>query len=78
MPMPFRRDRALRDAGGEPSRDCVLATVLFTDIVNSAARASELGDGRWREPMERHDAVLRNAVVSFRARSSRRPVTAYS
>src|SRR5918911_835754 len=31
----------------EPDR--VLATVLFTDLVGSTARAAELGDRRWRE-----------------------------
>jgi class 3 adenylate cyclase len=45
---------------GEPDR--VLATVLFTDIVNSTARAAALGDARWRELLERHDAVVREHV----------------
>jgi len=38
----------------------ILATVLFTDIVGSTARAEELGDERWRELLvEHHDAVRR-------------------
>ena len=45
---------------GEPER--VLTTVLFTDIVESTARAAALGDGRWRELLERHDALVREHV----------------
>jgi class 3 adenylate cyclase len=36
----------------------VLASVLFTDIVSSTTRASELGDRAWREVLERHDALV--------------------
>jgi len=45
---------------GEPER--VLATVLFTDIVDSTSRAATLGDGRWRELLEAHDALVRSHV----------------
>jgi pimeloyl-ACP methyl ester carboxylesterase len=48
----------------EPDR--VLATVLFTDIVGSTARAAELGDRAWRELLERHHAVIRRELVRFR------------
>ena len=41
----------------EPDR--VLATVLFTDIVDSTKRAAELGDARWRAVLERHGEVTR-------------------
>jgi hypothetical protein len=34
----------------------VLATVLFTDIVGSTERAGRLGDRRWRELLDVHDA----------------------
>jgi class 3 adenylate cyclase len=44
----------------EPDR--VLATVLFTDIVSSTQRASELGDRRWRELLETHDEGVRRQV----------------
>jgi class 3 adenylate cyclase len=37
--------------------DHVLATVLFTDIVDSTARAAALGDRRWRELLDAHDRV---------------------
>jgi class 3 adenylate cyclase len=46
----------------EPNR--VLATVLFTDIVDSTAKASELGDRRWRELLEAHDARVRGQVAT--------------
>ena len=49
--------------GPEPDR--VLATVLFTDIVGSTERASELGDRRWRELLERHQAVVRRELERF-------------
>jgi class 3 adenylate cyclase len=51
-----------------PERDRVLATVLFTDIVGSTARAVELGDGEWRDVLERHHGVVRRALVQFRGR----------
>jgi class 3 adenylate cyclase len=44
--------------------DRVLATVLFTDIVDSTARAAALGDSRWRELLERHDGLVRAHVES--------------
>jgi class 3 adenylate cyclase len=40
----------------------VLATVLFTDIVDSTRRAAELGDRAWRDVLERHDELARRAV----------------
>jgi class 3 adenylate cyclase len=48
----------------EPDR--VLATVLFTDIVGSTARAAELGDTAWRELLERHHILVRGELVRFR------------
>jgi class 3 adenylate cyclase/pimeloyl-ACP methyl ester carboxylesterase len=50
----------------EPDR--VLATVLFTDIVGSSEKASELGDRAWRELLERHHALVRRELVRFRGR----------
>jgi class 3 adenylate cyclase len=48
--------------------DRVLATVLFTDIVGSTERAAQLGDGVWRSLLERHDALVREAVARHRGR----------
>ena len=42
-----------------PRLSRVLATVLFTDIVDSTARAAELGDRRWRDLLAEHDRVIR-------------------
>jgi class 3 adenylate cyclase len=43
----------------------MLATVLFTDIVGSTERATQLGDRRWRELLADHDAVVRGQVERF-------------
>jgi class 3 adenylate cyclase len=40
------------------SSERVLATVMFTDIVGSTERASEMGDSRWRGLIERHDELM--------------------
>jgi class 3 adenylate cyclase/pimeloyl-ACP methyl ester carboxylesterase len=50
----------------EPDR--VVVTVLFTDIVGSTARATELGDRRWRRLLEEHDAVVRSTLARYRGR----------
>jgi class 3 adenylate cyclase/dihydrofolate reductase len=42
--------------------DRVLATVMFTDIVDSTARAAELGDRGWRQVLDRHDEVAKLEV----------------
>jgi class 3 adenylate cyclase len=57
-------ERAWQDV--EPDR--VLATVLFTDIVDSTAKAAELGDARWRELLDAHHALIRRLLVRFRGR----------
>ncbi len=42
--------------------DRVLATVLFTDIVDSTARAAELGDRGWRAILDSHEEIARTEV----------------
>jgi class 3 adenylate cyclase len=56
------------EAGGweEAEPDRMLATVLFTDIVGSTAKAVQLGDRAWRELLERHHALIRRELVRFR------------
>jgi class 3 adenylate cyclase len=49
-----------------PPSDRVLATVLFTDIVDSTKRASELGDRAWRELLDRHDTTVRRQLDLYR------------
>jgi class 3 adenylate cyclase len=46
--------------------DTVLATVLFTDIVGSTARAAELGDRAWRRLLEQHHTVVRRELTRHR------------
>jgi pimeloyl-ACP methyl ester carboxylesterase len=50
----------------EPDR--VLATVMFTDIVGSTEKASELGDAKWREVLEAQQRVVRGELERFRGR----------
>jgi class 3 adenylate cyclase len=57
-----RRPHAAEEA------DRVLATVLFTDIVNSTNRAVKIGDRRWRELLDSHDRLARQLVEQHRGR----------
>ncbi|HKI42012.1 MAG TPA: adenylate/guanylate cyclase domain-containing protein, partial [Mycobacterium sp.] len=48
--------------------DRVLATVLFTDIVDSTRRAAEMGDRDWHALLDAHDVVVRSQLSRFRGR----------
>jgi class 3 adenylate cyclase/pimeloyl-ACP methyl ester carboxylesterase len=48
--------------------DRLLATVLFTDIVDSTRRAAEMGDRDWHALLDAHDAVVRSQLARFRGR----------
>jgi class 3 adenylate cyclase/dihydrofolate reductase len=48
--------------------DRVLASILFTDIVDSTGRAAALGDREWRKLLDRHDRTARTEVDRFRGR----------
>jgi pimeloyl-ACP methyl ester carboxylesterase len=50
----------------EAEIDRVLATVLFTDIVDSTKRAAALGDRQWRALLNRHDEAVRTQLQRFR------------
>ena len=52
--------------GSEPDR--ALAAVFFTDIVGSTERIVEVGERRWRDLLDRHDAVVRRQLVRFGGR----------
>ena len=52
----------------EVADDRVLATVLFTDIVDSTRRAAEMGDRDWHALLDAHDAVVRAQLNRFRGR----------
>jgi pimeloyl-ACP methyl ester carboxylesterase len=83
-PEPIEREirafvESLRDAAepvGEPER--VLATVLFTDIVGSTARAVELGARKWRELVAEHHARFGASWRDSAAASSTPPATGSS
>ena len=51
-----------------PVSDRVLATVLFTDLVSSTEQVSEVGDRRWRNLMETHDALVRSEIDRFQGK----------
>ncbi len=48
--------------------DRMLATVLFTDIVDSTRRAAEMGDRDWHALLDAHDAIVRSQLARFRGR----------
>ena len=50
------------------SVDRVLATVLFTDIVDSTQKAAALGDRRWRDLLTAHYGAVRRNLDRFRGR----------
>jgi pimeloyl-ACP methyl ester carboxylesterase len=58
----------LTGARSLPEPDRVLATVMFTDVVGSTERASELGDARWRELLAAYQAAVRRELTRFRGR----------
>jgi class 3 adenylate cyclase len=77
IPLVFDRESLLAEFEGflqevregvqeEPDR--VLATVLFTDIVGSTAKAAELGDRAWRELLAAHHERIRRELSRFRGR----------
>ena len=54
--------------GAKPVRDVdtVLATLVFTDIVDSTKRQAELGDRGWKSLVERHNATVRELIERYR------------
>ena len=46
----------------------VLTTIVFTDIVGSTERAALLGDDRWRDLLDNHDAIVRHELDRFGGR----------
>jgi len=59
-------ERFVAGEEGSELSDTVLATMLFTDIVGSSARAAELGDRAWRELLEQHHALVRRQLMRYR------------
>ena len=51
---------------GESAR--VMATILFTDMVDSTTRARKAGDAAWKRTVAMHDDVVRTVLVRFGGR----------
>ncbi|HEX8977715.1 MAG TPA: adenylate/guanylate cyclase domain-containing protein [Solirubrobacteraceae bacterium] len=49
-----------------PRIDRVLATVMFTDIVDSTRQLATVGDARWRAQLSEHNQVVRDALRRWR------------
>ena len=60
--------RALHAAMGDDGATRVVATVMFTDIVDSTARLAEVGDAAWKEVLASHNARLRAELNAHRGR----------
>jgi pimeloyl-ACP methyl ester carboxylesterase len=55
----------LEGKAAQPDPARVLATVLFTDIVDATGRAAQLGDRAWRDLLIRHHEAIRGQLASF-------------
>ena len=61
-------ERFVGDVHDDVEPDRVLATLLFTDIVGSTARAAEVGDRAWADLLARHHRLVRAEVARYRGR----------
>ncbi len=59
----------LTGARHAPDPERVLATVMFSDIVDSTSRAAALGDRRWREMLESMEEAVGRELMRFRGRA---------
>jgi class 3 adenylate cyclase len=66
--LPYLDDFLDSVHGEEAVFERVLSTVLFTDIVGSTQRASEVGDRQWRQLLQQHDDRIRALLGRFRGR----------
>ncbi len=57
----------MRD-GAPPPAERLLATIMFSDIVESTTQLAELGDERWRSRLALHHAMVRRQLDAFRGR----------
>jgi class 3 adenylate cyclase len=69
--IPDEVERFLSEGRIDTAPERVLATVLFTDIVDSTARAAELGDKQWRELLEAHHAAVRAQLARYSGKEIR-------
>ncbi len=61
-------EQFLTGARPAPNLERILATVLFTDVVESTAHAARMGDRSWRQFLESHHAVVRQQLDRFGGR----------
>jgi class 3 adenylate cyclase len=59
----------LTGARPSPDPERILATVMFSDIVDSTRRAAELGDRRWRDLLEAMESTVMSELARFRGRA---------
>jgi class 3 adenylate cyclase len=59
----------LTGARHAPDPERILATVMFSDIVDSTRRAAELGDRRWRDLLESMEESVGRELARFRGRA---------
>jgi class 3 adenylate cyclase len=59
----------LTGARHAPDPERILATVMFSDIVDSTRKAAEVGDRRWRELLERMESEVGRELMRFRGRA---------
>ncbi len=67
-PMADAIEEFLTGTHSESEPDRVLATVLFTDIVDSTRKAEVMGDRGWHALLGEHDRIVRDAIGRFRGR----------
>jgi DNA-binding SARP family transcriptional activator/class 3 adenylate cyclase len=61
-------ERFLSSVQQEAESDRVLATLLFTDIVGSTAKAAQLGDRAWQDLLNKHHRLVRAQLARFHGR----------
>ena len=61
-------EEQVRSLQAAQDADRVLATILFTDIVDSTGRAAAAGDRQWRLVLDRHDELTRAEVARWHGR----------
>jgi class 3 adenylate cyclase len=62
-------EQFLTGSRAQHESDRVLATVMFTDIVDSTKRAAALGDREWRRLLDRYNGIVRQEIERFRGRA---------
>jgi class 3 adenylate cyclase len=67
-PMLDEIEEFITGVRGGSDAERLLTTIVFTDIVASTERAALLGDDRWRDLLDNHDAIVRHELQRFGGR----------